>query len=341
MSAKRILSIDGGGVRGVIPAVLLAKLESITGKPTRESFDFVAGTSTGAILAAGVAAGVPAKVMVDMYLNRAKEIFKGWRWSNTTQRVSTGSMYSTQKLRDVVAESLGVAADWHINDCPIDLLITSKATPSGHPWYFVKDNPSNSKCTGSLKLVDCATASAAAPTYFKPWRVDTDAEPARCGPIGWLVDGGVGVTNNPVYQACVEAFEYSGGRYSPGSTTVVSLGTGRSLNVGDLPSGLISNVEWLIYELLDSPQEQQTEITWGRWVEDQPPFQRLDFNRIDIEFDYGVALDDASSVAWLKGRGEGLAETVNWPAILASRDEGFLVDKIGHRFHQYARRLVL
>ena len=61
---RRILSIDGGGVRGIIPAVLLASLEQRTGRRARESFDFVAGTSTGAVLAAGIAAGVPAERMV-------------------------------------------------------------------------------------------------------------------------------------------------------------------------------------------------------------------------------------------------------------------------------------
>ena len=57
---RRILSIDGGGVRGIIPAVLLAELERETGRPARETFDFVAGTSSGAVLAAGIAAGIPA-----------------------------------------------------------------------------------------------------------------------------------------------------------------------------------------------------------------------------------------------------------------------------------------
>src|SRR5690242_9639006 len=51
MVKRRILAIDGGGVRGIIPAVLLARLEAVTGRPARETFDFVAGTSTGAVIA--------------------------------------------------------------------------------------------------------------------------------------------------------------------------------------------------------------------------------------------------------------------------------------------------
>jgi patatin-like phospholipase/acyl hydrolase len=65
MSRRYLLSIDSGGIRGIIPAVALVKLESITGKLTRETFSFVAGTSTGAIMASAVAAGIPATRNLD------------------------------------------------------------------------------------------------------------------------------------------------------------------------------------------------------------------------------------------------------------------------------------
>ena len=67
MSQRYLLSIDSGGIRGIIPAVALVKLESITGKLTRDIFSFVAGTSTGAIIAAAIAAGVPAARILDFY----------------------------------------------------------------------------------------------------------------------------------------------------------------------------------------------------------------------------------------------------------------------------------
>jgi patatin-like phospholipase/acyl hydrolase len=68
---KRILSIDGGGVRGVIPAVTLAALEKEVGGSARDHFDFVAGTSTGALIAAAVAVGIPAQTLVELYVSRA------------------------------------------------------------------------------------------------------------------------------------------------------------------------------------------------------------------------------------------------------------------------------
>jgi uncharacterized protein len=229
---RYLLSIDGGGIRGIIPAVALVKLESTTGRLTRETFSFVAGTSTGAIIAAAIAAGIPASSILDLYLTRASEVFTGRSIPNTLRRILFGSMYSTPKLHDLIAEEIGPEArNWNLNDSPVDLLITAKGVPDGMPWYFVKDNPDNSRCTGRLGLVDCATASSAAPTYFEPWTVEEGFVPPRCGRVGELTDGGMGVVGNPVYQACVEAFYYTDGAngYAPGETTTVSMGTGRSI----------------------------------------------------------------------------------------------------------------
>jgi patatin-like phospholipase/acyl hydrolase len=160
MARRYILSIDGGGTRGIIPAVALEKLENTTGRPVRETFSFVAGTSTGAITAAAIAAGVPAARIVEFYVDRSRAIF-------------AGSMYSTRRLHGVISEELGPEArGWSLNDAPIDLLITAKGVPSGKVWYFVRDNPRNAGCTGRLGLVDCTTASAATPTYFEPWTIE-------------------------------------------------------------------------------------------------------------------------------------------------------------------------
>ncbi|NJD29464.1 MAG: hypothetical protein FIA92_14360, partial [Chloroflexi bacterium] len=73
---RRILAIDGGGMRGLIPAVALAGLERMTGRPAREAFDFLAGTSTGAVIAGGLAAGIPAQRIVELYRRRGPELFR-------------------------------------------------------------------------------------------------------------------------------------------------------------------------------------------------------------------------------------------------------------------------
>ena len=169
---RRILTIDGGGVRGIIPAVLLAELERATGRPTRETFDMAAGTSTGAVLAAGIAAGIPAADLVRIYAERAGQVFRSVPILSGIRRVLTGTLYDTGTLHELIREELGPEArDWTLNDAPIDLLVTAKRVSDGMPWYFVRDNPANSCRAGGFRLSHVVTASAAAPTYFRPWRI--------------------------------------------------------------------------------------------------------------------------------------------------------------------------
>ncbi|HEX8026763.1 MAG TPA: patatin-like phospholipase family protein [Candidatus Limnocylindrales bacterium] len=219
MAMRRILAIDGGGVRGIIPAVLLARLEAVTGRPARETFDFVAGTSTGAVIAGALATGIPADRLVSLYRRRGPELFRSLFLVSGLQRLVAGRLYDTKALHRILLEELGEHAGIWLNDLPLDVLFTAVRLSDGHPWYFVKDRPGiNSARTGALRLADCVTASASAPTYFAPWLVPG---------VGTLVDGGAGVAGNPVYQACVEAFEYTEpGAYDPAATVVVSLGPG-------------------------------------------------------------------------------------------------------------------
>jgi predicted acylesterase/phospholipase RssA len=317
---RRILTIDGGGVRGIIPAVLLAALERTTGRLTREAFDFVAGTSTGAVLAAGIAAGIPAARLVDLYVDRSPRLFGRLPLISTVRRIVTGRMYEIATLRDLIAEELGPeAAAWRLNDAPIDLLITAKRLADGMPWYFVRDNPANSCRAGGFRLVDVTTASAAAPTYFAPWLVP---------PIGELIDGGIGVAGNPAYQACVEAFEYTRA-YEPASTIVVSLGTGKLLR-RERPGWIWSWLGWLLSELLRSPAEQQTELVHRHYPDAR-------FYRLDLELDREIGLDAVERIGELKALGERLASGVEWTAILHGTDTRYRVTDATTLPREYCR----
>ncbi len=304
---RRILTIDGGGVRGTIPATLLAALERATGRPTRESFDFVAGTSTGAVLAGGIAAGIPADRLVALYATRAGEVFRRVPLVSLLRRVLGGDPYDVGVLNALVREELGDARDWRLNDAPLDLLITAKRLTDGMPWYFVRDNPVNSCRAGAVRLSDALTASAAAPTYFRPWPI---------AGIGELIDGGIGVAGNPVYQACVEAFHYTDA-YAPADTLVVSLGTGKLLQ-RPRPTWLWTWLGWLLSELLRSPAEQQTELVHRHWPQ-------AGFYRLDVELEREIGLDQVSGIVELQAIGERMARGVDWPAILAGRDTRYLV----------------
>lgn len=318
MPRKYLLSIDGGGLRGVIPACVLAELERQTGRLVRETFSFVAGTSTGAIIAAAVAAGIPAERIVHLYLSLARRVFDRRPWS-PIQRFISGSMYSTEILNELIEQELGGSRDWVLNDAPIDLLITAKRVGDGMPWYFVKDKPTNSGATGRLRLADCVTASAAAPTYFSPWTI---------GGVGELVDGGVGVAGNPVYQACVEAFYYTG-EYVPEETVVVSLGTGRYAGERR-PSGGLGWVEWVIGELLRSPGEQQTDIV-------ERHFAATPLYRVDQQLTEDFPLDDVRHLGHLRRIGERLAADVDWRAILSGGEARWKITPDRTLPMQYAR----
>jgi hypothetical protein len=317
---RRILTIDGGGIRGIIPAAVLASLEARTGRLARDTFDFVAGTSTGALVAAGVAAGIPGRKLVTLYEDRAPELFRTLPVIGTLRRILTGSMYDTSRLRDLIIRELGPeAGDWRVNDAPLDLLITAKRLSDGMPWYFVRDNPANSCRAGGFRLADTVTASAAAPTYFAPWTIRG---------IGELIDGGMGVAGNPVYQACVEAFHYTDA-YRPAETIVVSLGTGRHFT-RSRPAWIWPWLGWLLSELLRSPAEQQTELVHRH-------FPLAGFYRLDLELDRDVSLDDVRSLPELRAAGERLADAVDWDAVLDGSDERFRVTDATTLTREYCR----
>jgi predicted acylesterase/phospholipase RssA len=300
---RRLLSIDGGGIRGVIPAVLLAELERQTARPTRETFDFIAGTSSGALTAAALAAGVPAERIARLYAERSAEVLRHVPILSTLRRIVAGSAYEIQRLHEVVRRELGeTARDWTLNDAPVDLLITAKRLDDGMQWYFVRDNPANSCRAGGFRLADVVTASAAAPTYFEPFDVRG---------VGTMIDGGIGVSGNPAYQACVGAFEDSDA-YRPAETLVVALGTGKALR-RPRPTWIWPWLGWLLSELLRSPAEQQTELVHRHYPE-------TPFYRIDLRLERDVALEDLGALPGLTELASGLAATLDWPAILDGTD---------------------
>jgi uncharacterized protein len=323
--SNRILSIDGGGVRGVIPALALVALERALGGRVRDHFDFVAGTSTGALIAGAVAAGMPAQRIVNLYLEKAPPLFRSVPLLSTLRRVVTGRMYDVARLHGLLADALEEmdARDWTLNDVPCDILLTAKALSDGHQWYFVKDDPArNTARTGGLRLSDCLTASAAAPTYFAPWTV------RGLESSGPMIDGGTGVAGNPVYQACVEAFLYSSG-YDPAETVVVSLGTGQFFD-RPRPTWLYTWLSWILNELLRSPGEQQTELVDRHFADAR-------FYRIDVRLPRDYGLDDAGRLDELADIGERLAARLDWDAMLNGEDSEWAVTRARRRAEVYAR----
>lgn len=213
----RILTIDGGGVRGLVPALVLAGLEDLAGRPVHEMFDLIAGTSTGAILALGLTRVRPdlerplsAKEIAKIYNDRGEEIFPRGALGKAA-KLPLGHRYSSEPLRRVVRKEFGEA--W-LSECVAgtDVIV---------PTYDLDRRGVRVLRSGSARLdEDCdfkmrhvVEAACAAPGYFQPAVLRS-----RLGSELRLMDGGV-FANNPTMLAIAEVGIEQ-------SELVVSLGTG-------------------------------------------------------------------------------------------------------------------
>ncbi|UTI65732.1 patatin-like phospholipase family protein [Paraconexibacter antarcticus] len=212
----RVLSIDGGGIRGIIPAMVLAEVEARTGRRIADLFDLVAGTSTGGILACALTAPSPrtAAALVDLYRAEGPRIFHRSLWQRVVSADGLAhARHDPQPLKDVLHDYLGEA---RLGDATTRLLATSYDLQGRAPYFF-KSWRTAGEPERDLELKTVALATAAAPTYFPPVLV----HPPGGGAPLTLADGGV-FANNPAMCAYAEAV-----RLAPGTPiTVLSLGTG-------------------------------------------------------------------------------------------------------------------
>ena len=296
---KTSLSINGGGIRGIIPCGVLVALEQQTGKLTRDLFSYVAGTSTGALLAAGVAAGIPASELLAVYTTQSKEVFTPTGVIADAKRVAEGFMYDPGRLHGVLAGIFGSAAAWSMNDCPIGICLPAAAM-NGHDWYFVRDGARNAQTTGTVKLIDAAVASACAPTYFDHWTITVGGQALA------FFDGGTGGLANPSYQACVEMFEYDA--FTPAETRLVSLGTGFYPSSSAPPKGLIDVVSWATDTLVDTSEDWVDSAVERQWPGVKQKF--------DWRLPSGIAMDDLSAIPELLALGKTAAASIDWKLVL-------------------------
>jgi uncharacterized protein len=218
----KILSIDGGGIRGIVPAVVLAEIEKRTARPTAHLFDLIAGTSTGGILAIGLtipkspsAALYTAAELSDMYQQQGARIFSR---SILHRLVACGNLrrekYTSAGMEKVL---LDYFAESRLRDAATDLLITSYEIERSFPFFF-RSAIARQRSDYDFPAREVARATSAAPTYFPPMKLLTGTPKGHYT----LIDGGV-FANNPAACALVEA------RTTHREATdflLVSLGTG-------------------------------------------------------------------------------------------------------------------
>jgi len=204
VATKRILAIDGGGIRGVIPAKVLTAIETQTGKKIAELFDLIAGTSTGGILAAGLCVPGPdgktpkyaAADLLNLYKMHGGAIFSA-SWLRKLTSLFVGAEYSPKPLEGQLLAYMG---DARLADAVTRLLITSFDLYAGEAWFFSREK-ARARGDRNYLLREVARATSAAPTYFPPFKF-ADAGPDK--PV--LVDGGV-FANNPALCAWVDEHE--------------------------------------------------------------------------------------------------------------------------------------
>ena len=196
----KILSLNGGGVRGLFTINVLAEVERIIEQKTGqkdvkvgEYFDLITGTSIGGILALGLAAGKSARELEGVFREQAPLIFPPrWSWVNKC-RAAFSSRYRSQPLFDAVVGMIGTEATF--NDLDRRVMIPTVNLSTGKPQFFKTPHNPVFNRDGRIALIDAAMATSAAPTYFKPHHCTVlDA---------YFADGGL-VANNPSFIALHE-----------------------------------------------------------------------------------------------------------------------------------------
>ncbi|MBC7872942.1 MAG: patatin-like phospholipase family protein [Ferruginibacter sp.] len=273
-----ILSLDGGGMRGILTIQLLKQLEEVAGIPSYELFDMVAGTSTGGIIAGMIVKGFSAVEIEEKYEDLIGKVFHTRPMGN---RFLNPPQYSKKQyrelLKDIIGDKLTLEEACKLKD--IDLMLTARDMSAAEETFFTcfkqKKDGSYYGTYKDVLLRAVMESTMSAPTYFYP--------------LERFVDGGVTTHNNPSLGAFIEAVSYSTSfkdkefrEYFTSQITVISLGTGavqkfikptKTLN----PKGndLKFWLDWLINETGEDASTVQTNTFRSFMMLDSVVFRRF------------------------------------------------------------------
>lgn len=207
----KILSLDGGGIKGIIPCMILKYIEERTGQRIFRLFNMLAGTSTGGIIAVGLTkqnedggAVYSANDMLELYVKHGKEIFskrdtdwKSWLISAVEKQGLFNKSINEKEFENILLKNFG---DSRLKDALSDVLITSYEPQEEKPFYF-SSRLAKEQEKENILIREIARSTSAAPTYFKPSKVMYDGNYKFA-----FIDGGV-FANNPSILAYGEAKE--------------------------------------------------------------------------------------------------------------------------------------
>ncbi len=328
---KRILALDGGGIRGVLTLQILRRIEALLRerRPATqrasfrlcEHFDLIGGTSTGAILATGLALGMSVDALDALYRKLGRTIFDETWFRKGVLRAK----FSGRPLRAALREAFGDATLGG-PELRTGLAIVTKRIDTGSPWVL-HNNPrgrhfaaGDTDAIGNreLKLRDIVRASTAAPHYFDPERIAIAK-----GRIGAFVDGGVSPHNNPALALLMLAtLDGYGLRWPLGEDRLqlVSVGTGSRSRADDPEKTLRGAPITLAVRALASVMDDAAALneTMLQWLSRSPTARKIDA-------EVGTLAND------VLGGGDAWLSYLRYDVRL---NRGWLEDRIGLRYSE-------
>lgn len=295
---RRILCIDGGGILGIFPAAFLAALEEHVEHPIGRYFDLIAGTSTGGIIATGLALGMSAKQILEFYERDGPEIFadKGSpvaRWISRRLRLFRQLAVAKHGSDRLCAALKGALGDKKIGEASTRLILPAWNPEAQRVYIYKTAHHPRLAFDYKVSAVDAVMATASAPTYFRQHISKDD--------VG-LVDGGVWA-NNPIAVATVEAIAVLG--WPADTLNILSLGCLDEIYTIPRNAGLGTLNLKLIKLFMDGQKHGamgMAKLLTGH------EHEREAIYRVDHTVDMGrFSLDDTSKIGQLKGIGHSCA----------------------------------
>lgn len=281
----KLLAIDGGGIRGIYASHVLERIQKEFKTEFHSEFDLIAGTSTGSIIAAAIAFGIPISKVTELYREKGSSIFRPKRW---TFGGTVAPRYSSEPLR---AALVSVFEDATLSDARTRLVIPATDIGNGGVHVFKSAYDEKFVRDRNVKVVDAVLASCSAPSYFAPSRV---------GPYQ-LSDGGLWA-NNPSLVAVTEALTRLGAERS--AIRLLSVGTGIGKNYYPLSNvdkrwGFLNGwgISKFISMLLNLQAATASNVT-------QLILDKHQSVRVNFESDLPLSLDDIGTLDDLISRAD-------------------------------------
>lgn len=301
----RILSIDGGGIRGLIPATLLACLEESIAQPLWKYFDLICGTSTGGIIALAIAIDKPIKEIKELYDTKAPDIFPPLNQYDFYKRIlrcrrilfGNGGRYNSDALEQILKKEFEMNGqnlkmkDAHTRLCIPSIDITNGTVviyKTPHKVRTPKEEIFNDDADNYVWEV--ARATSAAPTFFKTVQIKNS----------YFVDGGMWA-NNPSLVGVVEAIRCG---FDLQEINLLSLGTGNTIFQVEQDKAKNMNLtNWGKSGLIELSFEVQSQAVHN---EVNCLLSTQKYLRVQYNFKKNIALDDISRLGDLKGAAQHL-----------------------------------